>query len=593
MKKSILFFAALAALVSCTKGNLQTGSDAPVNGETVEVSFKAYAPVSEDPDLKSILQDNHVLWEDGDEVKVIFPKGNQNTSSIETHLINTFTTSLNSSSSETYFNGTVTGWYASGYDDQGFAVYPNTVSYFKDGYYHRFLYDLEDEQIAGPDGSFGRYNLAISYIYYTAMKDHKAAAEFLNSCALLKLILSADVASVEVSSNSGVALSGAAQLKSSTTKVNSNYDLNGDGSVTSLYDFSYRLVVDSFTAGNSSVALSNGAEGLKAGVPYHIVVWPGTHSGLTFTFYNAEGKTCKKTLNQSVVLEAAKYDTFNFTSEFVFTDEPELEISKSSLAPVAEGETLSFELTSNGAWTISESADWIEVSPASGSEGTTAVNVTVNANATNSPRTATITVSHAGGLERTINVSQDPETYKINGSYLTYASDLTDGLYVISNVYSSSMFWTESNGKLSMSSHNTSDTFYAENVFEYKVNNSGHNGANISGTSLGYGNDLNYYNWSAGTWKSLSTGKYLDESFNLTAEDASACTLQYANNWGGNDASNELYALDVYKYPIVNGQQRTLWYYDSAFAFGDMNYGFTTNDSVGKRKYYVYRVVKQ
>ena len=101
----------------------------------------------------------------------------------------------------------------------------------------------------------------------------------------------------------------------------------------------------------------------------------------------------------------------------------------------------------------------------------------------------------------------------------------------------------------------------------------------------------NYYSWSAGSWKSLSSGKYLDENFNLTADESNALYLVYANNWGGS-GGNELIDFDVYHSKTTSSSKYTLWYHDHNFVFGDMNL-YYNNGGVSQRKYYVYKVEKQ
>lgn len=597
MKKFILLLAAFAALVSCTKENPVTDSDETTvtEGETIEVGFLAYAPGSESetPESKSVLASNgySVLWEDGDEVRVVFPKKITNTSSIEQDLISEMVADISNPQSSAYFNGSVSGWYQSGYDDQGFALYPVDVSYLGS---KKFGYNLEKRQVAGENGSFGRYNLAMSHVYYSAMSSNKAKAKFLNACSVLKLTFPVDVASVEIASNSDMPLSGDARLGLDYTTSNygilAGYDLNGDGYIDDALnwttkDASFRLKVDEFVTANTSVVLSNGESGLQAGVTYNIVVWPGTHSsGLTFTFTDAEGKTCVKSTSREVALEASKYDTFNFTSSFEFKEPPYLNINSTSLTAAAAGQNLTFDITSNAGWTVS-GEDWMTFSPASGT-GNATVTVTAAANNTASARSGDVTVTLEDGSVKTIAVSQDPVTYMVSGSYLKSASDLTDGLYVIANKYSRDLFWTELGGKLSMSSHSTEDKFYCANVFEYTKDDSK---VTIVGNRVDFDD---YRSWSAGKWRSLSTGKYLDEKFGLEAESDNAVYLVSVNNWGGREGS-ELEGYDVYDSKTTANEKYTLWYLDGAFAFGNMDYGFTDSASVGKRKYYVYKVEQQ
>lgn len=579
MKKFILSFAAIAALMACNKEE-QPGFNFGTDGETTEVRLLAYAPGTT-TDTKSVLDENgvSVLWEDGDEIKVAFePKGSSSNSDPKNEISFTLTTSLSENTDEAYFLGNISD--LTKYNT-GYAFYPSSAGFSasRSGWTitKTYSYDLASLQTEG----FGAYNLASAYVDKNNITNHKARAVFLNACGLIRIVLPEtvkDVVSINVKSNSGKALAGNATLELSTVK-GLGVDINADGSVNN-NDYSYRLTSPTFSDGGSAeVTMTNGGEAFVPGVEYNIVAWPGTHSGLTFTFVNSEGKECTKVLSQQIVLEASKFDKFNFKSEFIFTDKPVLEVSKTNLTPAATGETLSFNVNANFNWTIKENADWITVSPASGAAGNTTVNVTFAENISISNRTATITVAHLGGLERTISVSQNFVTFKISGEKLTYASELTDGLYVIESKYYDNTFWKEANGKLVVT-NSEPVTFYNYHVFEYKSNSSKINKL-ID----------NYYSWSAGSWKSLSTGKYLDENFNLTADENNALYLVFANNWGGN-GGGELDGYDVYHSKTTSESKYTLWYNGSEFEFGNMNLYYNGGSGVNKRKYYIYKVVK-
>jgi len=83
-----------------------------------------------------------------------------------------------------------------------------------------------------------------------------------------------------------------------------------------------------------------------------------------------------------------------------------LSISSASLSFVASGEQQAFTITSNTDWTVSSSASWLTVSPASGSNNGT-VTVTAVANSATTQRTATITVSGTSITAQTISITQD------------------------------------------------------------------------------------------------------------------------------------------------------------------------------------------
>ena len=86
----------------------------------------------------------------------------------------------------------------------------------------------------------------------------------------------------------------------------------------------------------------------------------------------------------------------------------ELTLSVSELTAVAAGEELSFNVTSNVAWTASSESEWVTIAPANGeaSETAAAVTVTVAANEANEARTAVITVA-GQDVEETLTLVQE------------------------------------------------------------------------------------------------------------------------------------------------------------------------------------------
>lgn len=83
-----------------------------------------------------------------------------------------------------------------------------------------------------------------------------------------------------------------------------------------------------------------------------------------------------------------------------------LTVNPSSLSFTANGGSQSVSVTSNTTWTVSESCDWITVSPTSGSNNGS-FSVTASANTTTTARSCTITVSATGATSRTVTVTQE------------------------------------------------------------------------------------------------------------------------------------------------------------------------------------------
>lgn len=100
-----------------------------------------------------------------------------------------------------------------------------------------------------------------------------------------------------------------------------------------------------------------------------------------------------------------------------------LTVNPSSLSYTAAGETKTVTVTSNTSWTATSSANWLTVSPASGSNNGT-ITAVAAANTSSSQRTATITVS-GSGITRTISVTQAGVSYNliVNPTSLSYTAN--------------------------------------------------------------------------------------------------------------------------------------------------------------------------
>lgn len=275
-------------------------------------------------------------------------------------------------------------------------------------------------------------------------------------------------------------------------------------------------------------------------------------------------------------------------------EQASLTVDVTELSFVAEGEAKTIKISTNKDWKVSTTADWLDLSPESGVAGEDlSVNVTASANTTESVRTATVTIK-ADKLTKTVSISQEkpaqepapgPDqpgnatSYQRGTDPVMYASGLEDNkFYVLYSKYYDTEVWTESEGKLTMS-ENENIVFSAEYVFQFKKDDS-----KLNTTFDSYGN------FAAGAWKSMSTGKYLDEDFNLNAELDNALYLEFANNWGSTNAPNEINVLDVYKCPITSTSTLSLWYHNDALVFGDNGYAYEGGQGTNKRKWVAYEV---
>lgn len=95
---------------------------------------------------------------------------------------------------------------------------------------------------------------------------------------------------------------------------------------------------------------------------------------------------------------------------------------------------VSFNVTANAPWTISQSGNYtFKVHPVSGEPGTTAVNVTYEPNNTGQERSSILTIT-AGGATATVNLSQNPVEFAVESDTLSFgAKPETKSLKITSN----------------------------------------------------------------------------------------------------------------------------------------------------------------
>lgn len=417
MKKSILFLAAFAALVSCTKENPVDENpvlDTPVV-ENQSITFEATAPstASDDATKTTLVNGSLVHWVKGDAVKVMFvPINGQENQSVwpgqaydGASGIMTATFDAETSESALFHTNSWNWGVGSEYMGVGIAVYPSSVetySHRNDDYYDSnaptvISYNLPSNQTA-VENSF-QNGVVFSYAEIANVAEfaaNQSKLSFKNACALMKVTLPSDaddIVSLTVES-SNATLSGKHKVK--------NY-LNTSGYAQ--YYPTYPLVMTSDGGVNNVTLSAPTGETLKAGTSYYIVTWPGSHSnGLSFTFTNTLGLTNTKQLAQSVELEASKIDDFYFKNSITF--EHVFEVSEDSFDIAGAATSGSFTVTSSRDWTAVSDSEWLTISPASGSASVSAATVTFNAPENSSAeRTANITIT-AGEDTKVITVTQ-------------------------------------------------------------------------------------------------------------------------------------------------------------------------------------------
>ena len=476
MKKSILFLAAFAALVSCTKENPVDENpvlDTPVV-ENQSITFEATAPstTSDDATKTTLVDGGLVHWVKGDAVKVMFVpingwdnkdkwpgKAYDGASGVMTATFDSET------SASAFFHTDSWNWgVGSEYMGVGIAVHPSSVetySHRNDDYYDAnaptvISYNLPSNQTA-VENSF-QNGVLFSYAEIANVAEFAASQSnlsFKNACALIKVTLpsdAADIVSLMVES-SNATLSG-------KHKVNS---YSGTSGYAQYYPI-YPLVITSDGGVNNVTLSAPAGETLNAGASYYIVTWPGSHSnGLSFTFTNTLGLTNTKQLAQSVELEESEIDHFYFKNPIVF--EHKFEVSNDSFSVDCGENSGQFTVLSSRDWTAASSESWLTVSTKSGSASAnpTTVEFTAAANNSAAERTATITIK-AGEDTKTVTVTQAafvPEM-TLSQTSLSFEDVATTGSFTVtSNVYwdaSSDQTW------LTLSPNSGSPSSFASGV---------------------------------------------------------------------------------------------------------------------------------
>ena len=323
MKKSFILFAALAALFSCTK-ETPVSPETP-SQETYSVTLTAVAPTAGD-DTKTTLVEGgkFVHWSKGDAIKVMFapqlyyspsnPTYPANASDIYEAPGQVLSSSFSEETAnvaqfriEDYrFNSSNYKFYK----QAGIAVYPSSVTATssKNGMTisTNVFYHLSSEQIAVKDNIESNLNFAYADVdIYEFTSGSVPELQFKNACSLIKLTMpqafnDKNVVSVTIESNDASYLSG---------KGTVDFDKFPG-------EFKVSVAGDSKNPGVTLVSET----GFEAGASYYAVVWPGEHSGLTFTFTAEDGAKATVTTSKAVNLQASHVKPYTFNSALQFEE---------------------------------------------------------------------------------------------------------------------------------------------------------------------------------------------------------------------------------------------------------------------------------
>lgn len=331
MKKIITFFAALAAVLSCSKEN-------PVDNynpadDTYSVTLTASAPGA---DTKTTLVDGEgtkfVHWSKWDAIKVLFfPK----------HTINADFSGSNGifashfdeeQSASANFRCDAWSWGSKvsqngvsySLNEKGIALYPETAtarSTKPSG--TRVICDTEvsfflpETQAAVKDNiesnlNFSYATVELSEFQNTISNGARTDLKFNNVCAMIELTMPATldkkVTSISITSNNNVPLTGKGVAKMSYYK--NEIDSNPNDSAS---DHIFKPEISE----GAGVILNN-ANGFEAGAKYYVVVWPGKHDGgLTIEFAAEDGTKAIKTTGK-VTLTASTVKPYTFSKGLVF-----------------------------------------------------------------------------------------------------------------------------------------------------------------------------------------------------------------------------------------------------------------------------------
>lgn len=325
MKKSILFFAALAALFSCSKENpLDNYNPAE---DTYSVTLTASAPTPGDTKTTLVDGGSLVHWSKGDAIKVLFFPNHTNSNTFNGPAGEFKSEFETETSDKANFRNTSWSW---GFGSDvvsnrlmatGIAVYPSTAEATSNKTQSgsgsanntELSFTLPDAQKA-INGNI-ESGLNFSYDEMVGRDGFKSAIEsnravdlkFKNACALISLTMPAsfekDVTSITISSNNEVALTG-----------KGNVDMNYyKDEILSPFHVTPEVTETSHTV---TLAKADGTP-LEAGATYFAVVWPGAHDGLTISFNAADGTVASKP-TKAVTLTASKVKPYTFLSALSF-----------------------------------------------------------------------------------------------------------------------------------------------------------------------------------------------------------------------------------------------------------------------------------
>ena len=392
MRKVFVFFAAVAAVLSCTKETPVS----EINPEKSVVTINAGAPTTR----TQLVGGTDVQWTPGDKIKMCFDVKTWQSNNVWTGV--EFENSSESVSESAVFLGSVD---VNNVQDYGFVVYPTSLKFdsrtsggYGENYTTTISHVLPSVQPAVENTFASDLNLSYAPVTRKQVSANISdktpiKVEFENMCALIKVTLPEEEYNVSE-----------IRIESTSAGLTGEYSMLWEATLAK-----QTLKLDSFKSEVKEVAIANeDGSCLTPGASYYAVVWPGQHTGLKFIFTDKDGKECIKNLNNPVNCKAAEITEINVKSMEFKEAEPELTVNTNNLEFAAIGGNADISFTTNKDWAITTDASlWLEISPKSGnaSKEEISVNVRCYENTLYQSRTGNITIS-AGGLTKTIKVTQ-------------------------------------------------------------------------------------------------------------------------------------------------------------------------------------------
>lgn len=373
MKKIFISLAAIAALVSCVEEKgLEPQPQQPVGNQ---VTIKAVAA-----ETKTALADDgtSIVWENGDEISLIFDYGTHKSSVI-------CTTELDTPNSTAEFSGDLTDIEPAKVAENVNLLYPADAF---DNSQSKITFKVPAEQ----DGTVGSgENLSYALLTKTEIAGGSAEAQFTNALSLFKITVPEGVKTVTLTANRHLSGTG-------------TYKFNEAG----------ELVLNSTDQGSSNnTVVLNSESGLDAARTYDILVYPGAVTSLTLELVGVDGASYSKTLKHDdnsvyMTLEAGKYYSLKMANLFQWNTETalyasplggELKIKTSTTADFNYDVTIT---NADGTGT----PDWISTTPPAKGFHQDVIVLYVDQNTSGETRTAKVTVSYGDEKSQVFTVTQ-------------------------------------------------------------------------------------------------------------------------------------------------------------------------------------------